>query len=475
MNRLLIESVEGRLLTGVVMIVTIMILIGWVMINEPARMAAFEEQHLARSIERGAELYANNCSTCHGKDGLGIVERAPALNNPHLFGFNYLDALNNQIATLQRKIADLEAELADITVEREAIFAEVALPETTEERRNEIIARLEEIDFLIGSNTDELTAQREALAAESADSATTEERRARIEILIAAIDANIPQQIEALNAELEGSDATGHPLLERDAILETLLDAVDKGYLPELEAKRAEGGLALTNYINEDSNRLLQVGWAGDLASYLKTTLIHGRPGSADVYPASQGGMVAWSQTAGGPLREDQIDDIVNYILNWDKGSNWTLEDLNAVQQFAKLHGSSEAAPTVPTIGTDVPVILEQLAALETEPDPARGEQLYTGAARTETRARLGCSGCHLGGAQAPATEVTWANAVNERLNMAQYAGFTVEQYIITSIVLPNDYVVPPYASGLMPTNFGQQLTIKDLADILAYLESYAN
>ncbi len=467
MNRLLIESVEGRLLTGVVMIVAIMIIIGWVMINEPARMAAFEEQHLARSIERGAELFAANCSTCHGKTSLGIGERAPALNNPQLFGFNFVDTLNSQIATRQRRAVDLETALANITTEREEIFAEIGLAETTEERRNAIVARLEEIDFLIGANTEELAAQRAALETELADSNTTEERKTRIQTLVAAIDGNLPAQIAALNTELEPF------ILQRDAVLDNLIDAVDKGYLPELAAKRAEGGLALTNYLNEDSNRLLQIGWAGDLRSYVKTTLIHGRPGSADVWNGQA--MVAWSQTAGGPLRNDQIDDIVNYILNWDKGDAWTLEDLNAVNQFAKLHGASEPAITVPTAGTDVPVILEQIAALETSPDAARGEAIYNGAQRSEAGRRLGCSGCHLGGAQAPATEETWLNTVNERVNLPQYAGFTPEQYLITAIVLPNDYTVPPYASGVMPANFGEQMTVKDIADVLAYLQSYAN
>jgi mono/diheme cytochrome c family protein len=467
MNRLLIESVEGRLLTGVVMIVAIMIIIGWVMINEPARMAAFEEQHLARSIERGAELFAANCTTCHGKTGLGIAERAPALNNPQLFGYNYVDTLNSQIATSQRKIADLETALNLITAEREAIFAEVGLAETTEARRNDIVARLEEIDFLIGANTEELAAQKTALETELADSTTTEDRKTRIQTLIAALDGNLPAQITQLNTDLE-------PLiLQRDAVLDSFLDAMVSGYMPELAAKRTDGGLTLTNYINEDSNRLLQIGWAGDLRSYLKTTLIHGRPGSADVWNGQA--MVAWSQTAGGPLRNDEIDDMVNYILNWDKGDAWTLEDLNAVEQFAKLHGSAAPAITVETAGTDVAMIMEKIAALETPPDPVRGEAIYTGAQPSEAGRRLGCSGCHLGGAQAPATEETWVNAVNVRINLPQYAGFTPEQYLITSIVLPNDYVVPPYASGVMQQNFGEQMTVKDIADVLAYLQSYAN
>jgi len=86
MNRLIIERIEGRILLGITMFASIMILIGWVAINEPARMASFELQHIGRATERGAELYAANCSTCHGTDGRGIAGRAPAINNPQLFG-----------------------------------------------------------------------------------------------------------------------------------------------------------------------------------------------------------------------------------------------------------------------------------------------------------------------------------------------------------------------------------------------------
>ena len=56
MDRLIIESIEGRITLGIVMFVSLMILIGWIMINEPYRMAEFQEQHLGRSIEVGAEL-----------------------------------------------------------------------------------------------------------------------------------------------------------------------------------------------------------------------------------------------------------------------------------------------------------------------------------------------------------------------------------------------------------------------------------
>ena len=71
MGRLLfIKSIEGRVLAGITMFVGMMILVGWVAINEEARMKAFVQQHTGRSVERGAELFASLCSECHGEDGL---------------------------------------------------------------------------------------------------------------------------------------------------------------------------------------------------------------------------------------------------------------------------------------------------------------------------------------------------------------------------------------------------------------------
>src|SRR5262245_12173383 len=100
-NGFVIKSIEGRILAGIVTFVAVMILVGWIAINEPARMASFERLHVGRSIERGGELFASNCSTCHGTDGLGIVDRAPALDNPMLFGFNFLSGINSQISQVE--------------------------------------------------------------------------------------------------------------------------------------------------------------------------------------------------------------------------------------------------------------------------------------------------------------------------------------------------------------------------------------
>jgi len=428
MDGLLIKSVEGRILLGIIMFVAIMILIGWITINEPARMAAFERQHTGRSIERGAEIFASSCSSCHGVNGLGGPQ-APALNSPHLFGFDYLSGVNSEIAALQRQIAELQDLRSSLETEQEDLIAEAGTAD--EARRAEIDARLGEIDAQLNAQGEE----------------------------------SIEAQIASFETQLE-------PLLaERDEAIanEQFQQAIDNGYLPSLDEKREEAEmrndpLIFTNYLAEDASRLSQVAWGGDVRNYIQTTLIHGRPGSNDVWP---GPMVAWSQRAGGPLRDDQINDLVAYILNWDKGDNWTLEDLARVSQYAKLHAdanliSADAEATsseMPDSSDGPPQIVNEVMALTG--DASRGQELYTSE---------GCSGCHLNGAVGPITAGTWTRVQEERLTEPQFEDYTVEWYLIESIVNPNAYLSPGY-QPVMPQNFGD-LPAQDLADILAYLES---
>lgn len=416
MDRLIIPNIEGRILLGIVMFVSIMVLVGWVAINEPGRMAAFEEQHTARSIERGAELFAANCSNCHGKDGRGGPQ-APGLNSPHFFGYDFLATVNGEIGSRERELfQDIPDSLANLQAQREALFTEIGQEGLSEERRAEIIAEIEAVDAQLAEQTERQTLLEEELA----------------------------------------------PLYEeRETILSQMEPAIAANYLPRLEAVRQEAAdadnpLLLTNYIAQDTSRLSQIEWGGDLSSFITTTLIHGRPGSAEVWP---GAMVAWSDRAGGPLRDDQIGDIVAYIQNWDKGDNWTIGDLNSVNQFALLHGGS-AMDDGGAEDIDVMGITETVVTLEG--DAANGEALYIS---------LGCSGCHNGGVVGPATTGTWSRAISERL--PELEGYTVEQYLVEAIVHPNAYIVDGYVAGQMPANFwtGGQLDEQGLADILAYLE----
>ncbi len=246
MNLLVIRSIEARILTGITMFVGMMILVGWVAINEEARMQAFVRQHTGRSIERGAELYASLCSECHGEEGYGAGDRAPGLNNPHLFGFDPVGEQTAAITTANRTLVRLTEDTENLLAE----FTDEENPPGAD-RQDEILAELAELE--------------EGIA----------EQQALVEAAVA----------------------------ERVATLETVDTAVDNGLFPLWESVvdiETTGDNEVEVFFNSNGTRLAQVGWAGDLHGYVVTTLIHGRPGSARVYPNSTG-MAAWSQTAGGP------------------------------------------------------------------------------------------------------------------------------------------------------------------------------
>lgn len=375
LQRMLINRMESRIIVGTVAFLATLVLVGWIAINEGGRMAAFDRQFVARSIERGGSLYISQCSACHGTDGRGSA-RAPALNSPLLFGHDYM---------------------AEIHSEQNALTAERGLEGTTEARVAEIDARL---------------------------------------------------------AELEEEEATASAALQ---------GAIDKGYNPDR------------------FNRLTNVGWSGSLHNFIYTTLIGGRPTSTAYWPEP---MPAWSQTAGASLRNDQLQDIVQYILNYDKGDNWTVEDLLAVNQFPKepvdpaqvaiLQDQIEqlqqsGGVLVPMVGSTTPIadIMTGLEGLQG--DPVNGQQLYDG----QTTQALPCASCHVaaGGVTAPPLAGTFTRVREEIESAPELAGYTPEQYLAESIIHPSAYIVPPYAN-VMPDYFGDQLTYQNLADLIAYLET---
>lgn len=398
LNWMIFRSMETRLLVGITAFVGLMVLVGWVAINEEARMAAFQERSHSRSIERGAALFATNCSNCHGTDGRGSTI-APGLNNPQFFGHDFgTGALYEQIVAIDTLLDTDPANDDSLLYERTQLEAE--LPNADDERRTEIEARIAEIDALIDpENPDGLPAQRAALQ----------------------------EEYDALAAQME--------------------TAVVRGYDPTRPV------------------RTENVAWEGSLHDFIYTTLAGGRPVSSSYWANP---MPTWGQPTG-PLRPDQLEDITNYVLNWDRGDNWTIADLNAVNQFAVEPGigGGESVETISSMNIDE--IVTSVASVTG--DPARGEALYLNNARTEANALLGCSTCHEAGIVGPLNTGTWTRVETERLSDPALSGYTAEQYVIESIVNPSAYVVATFTDA-MPQDFASRMTVQDVADILAYIRT---
>jgi mono/diheme cytochrome c family protein len=197
--------------------------------------------------------------------------------------------------------------------------------------------------------------------------------------------------------------------------------------------------------------RLTDVGWSGTLEDYIVATASSGRLASTrpQTYPGEgTPAMPAFSEHYGGPLRDDQIRNLAAFIMNWE--------------ETATLVATPEV-PQGPVVGTDITKELP-------EGDAAAGEALT---------ASLGCTACHIttptGPAWLPSGEIP---GIGERaaaeFNLPEYTGeaASAEQYLFESIVDPNVYLAPGFASGLMPQTYATTLTDQNMADLIAYLLS---
>jgi len=91
-------------------------------------------------------------------------------------------------------------------------------------------------------------------------------------------------------------------------------------YCYSCHGKRGEGLPGVAPAIDRkdlfDGRRAKQVGWAGSTEAFIKNTIAAGRPvpSRPDLYAAK---MPTWGQEYGGPMRPDQIDALVAFVLNW--------------------------------------------------------------------------------------------------------------------------------------------------------------
>jgi mono/diheme cytochrome c family protein len=91
---------------------------------------------------------------------------------------------------------------------------------------------------------------------------------------------------------------------------------------------------------------------------------------------------------------------------------------------------------------------------------PAAGKQLFTS---------TGCVSCHT---YAPAGSHGTVGPNLDKLSTdaSKANRGSLAQYVQESIVDPNAYVVPGFPASVMPQTFGQQLSKKDIADLVAFL-----
>jgi mono/diheme cytochrome c family protein len=206
-----------------------------------------------------------------------------------------------------------------------------------------------------------------------------------------------------------------------------------------------------------NGSRLKEIGWSGTVRDYIHSTIASGRPRPSVQFQQYPQRMPTWGQEFGGPLRDDQIQSITDFILNWGP---------------AYVNATAVPTVTVTGVGTD---ITQQLPT----GDAAQGETLVT---------TLGCTACHIltpvGPAWKPSSDNNnegVATRAETRFSAADYKGQakTAAQYLFESIVSPDAYIVPgnpafvgPDGKSLMPHDYATKISPEMMAHVLAYLET---
>lgn len=200
-----------------------------------------------------------------------------------------------------------------------------------------------------------------------------------------------------------------------------------------------------------DGSRLQAAGYTGTVEDFVRGTIAAGRPvpSAGTSYPQR---MPTWGEEFGGPLREDQVNALVAFIMNWED---------RALAEAA-------AQPPLPpgeAVGADITRVLP-------DGDAENGKLLAEGT--------LGCSACHVLSNVGPAWAagdgaVGMGERAAQRIGEGGYTGqaTTAEQYLLESIVAPRSHVVAGYDPALMPANFGERLTPQDASDLIAYMLTF--
>lgn len=229
----------------------------------------------------------------------------------------------------------------------------------------------------------------------------------------------------------------------------------NENFLGQLEYGEVDGQRVMNTL--KPSPRLAELGYIGTLRDYVRSVIASGLPiKSSNEWDSPH---PPFHEKYGGPFREDQVDNVANFVLNWG----------------IKPYSDAEAIiPPPPGAGgapkpTPVPLTAEQEA----------GKKVYLGTA--------GCQTCHAikgvgnQGVVGP-NLAKIATVAGERIASDEYksgvkgtAATTAEEYIIQSIHEPNAFVVPKCpagacVAGVMTQNFKTSIPEADFKNLVAYM-----
>jgi len=231
------------------------------------------------------------------------------------------------------------------------------------------------------------------------------------------------------------------------------------------------------------SQRIDDAGWSGSLRQYVKGTVHSGRPSKVSTQWVNI--MPTWSNKVGGPLRSDQVDQLVDYVLNWEVEALLQTPEEDPWQFFQdalskqlpyspdepgydmKLEQALAAAEAAGAVGYEIGGVAAEAPAEDADAGPAETrapEDLFTA---------MGCIGCH--NLDAPQDDSNRGPVGPNLGNLAENApnradGQDAATYVHTSIVDPSAFIVPSYTDGIMPQNFSSQMTEEEIQGIATWL-----
>jgi mono/diheme cytochrome c family protein len=197
------------------------------------------------------------------------------------------------------------------------------------------------------------------------------------------------------------------------------------------------------------TQRLTDVGFAGTLEDYVKLTVAAGRPSKANSQWAVM--MPTWSSSYGGPLRDDQVQQVTDYVLNWESTAVQQTESQDPWIAFQDVPSKAEGASEAPAEG--------QAAAGQRPP-----AQIFQ---------ELGCQACH--NLNEPQTDTSRGPIGPNMANLNENAPTRVPgedgpTYVHNSITNPADFVVAGYQPNVMPQGLADRMTPEELDALVEWL-----
>jgi len=197
--------------------------------------------------------------------------------------------------------------------------------------------------------------------------------------------------------------------------------------------------------------RLTDLGFTGSLHDYVKLTVAAGRPNNKQSQWAQM--MPTWSSRYGGPLRDDQVDDVTSFVLNWEADAKTQTAETDPWQPF-------QNAPM-----TDIYTGQAVETAAPAEPTgPRTPQQLFN--------VDMACSGCH--NINLPQTDTEKGPVAPNMANLYETAGTKVPgedaaTYVHDSIVNPNAHTVAGY-NPVMPANFAERMSPEEIDSLVQWI-----